>query len=285
MRDLILLAGGLQQSALLTEAEVARLPADRARGATAETFRTPLDSSFLVERAPDGTYLGPPGVPGPSSRAPEVELKPYDFVLILQQPDWQLQRTVTLTGEVRYPGQYSLRSRTERLRDVLARAGGLTSAGYAEGIRFYRKRDDVGRIGLDLTRVLRSARDRDNLLLEEGDSVFIPTYSPVVTVGGAVNSPVSVAYVPGRDIDYYVRAAGGPSRLADSKRAYVTQPNGSVQSRQRSLLFSRNPVPRAGSEVHVPERDPNERKDYVAMAGAVAQILASIVAVIVVVTR
>jgi hypothetical protein len=37
--------------------------------------------------------------------------------------------------------------------------------------------------------------------------------------------------------------------------------------------------------VFVPEKDPNEKRDYVAAAGAVAQILASLVAILVVVTR
>ncbi|HEV8411603.1 MAG TPA: SLBB domain-containing protein, partial [Gemmatimonadaceae bacterium] len=43
MRDLVLLAGGLQESASLTDAEIARLPADRAGGVTARTIRVPLD--------------------------------------------------------------------------------------------------------------------------------------------------------------------------------------------------------------------------------------------------
>ena len=43
MRDLVMLAGGLEESALLTEAEIARLPESRANGVTAATMRVPLD--------------------------------------------------------------------------------------------------------------------------------------------------------------------------------------------------------------------------------------------------
>ena len=63
IRDLVLLAGGLDQSAYLNEAEVARLPENREGGVTARTFRVPLDSSYIFERGPDGKYLGPPGLP------------------------------------------------------------------------------------------------------------------------------------------------------------------------------------------------------------------------------
>ena len=283
VRDLVLLAGGLEESAYLREAEIARLPDDRSRGATARTFRVPLDSTYLFERGPDGRYPGPPGLPAPSASAPETPVLPYDNVLILRQPDWELQRTVTIAGEVQFPGTYALLSKDERLTDVIRRAGGLSRDAYADGVHFTRR--TLGRIGIDLPEVLRDARHQDNLILQDGDSVFVPVYQAVVNVTGAVNSPVAVAYVRGASLDYYVRAAGGPSRKADMGRAYVTQPNGKVESRGRTLGFSTTPEPKAGSSVFVPEKDPADRRDYVGMAGAIAQVLASIVAIVVVATR
>ena len=286
LRDLVLLGGGLEQSAYLQEAELARLPSDRSRGVTAVTVRVPLDSSYLFERTADGRYLGPPGLPSPAGTAPEQRLDPYDNVLILEQPDFQLHRTVALGGEVRFPGRYTLRTKGERLSELLARAGGLTTEGYAEGIQFYRTRGALGRIGVNLSRVLRNARDRDNFLLEDGDSVYLPRYNPVVEVRGAVNAPVAVAYQPGKRLDYYIGRAGGLSRMADAKRAYVRQPNGDVESRGRTfVLFSNEPEPRAGGVVTVPQKDPADRKDYTAIVGSVAQVLASLVAIIVVVRR
>ena len=118
LRDAVILAGGLTDGALLTEAEIAHLPENRANGVTAVTQRVPLDSTYLFERTPDGRYLGPPGVPAPAAKAPEVPLRPYDNVLILQQPGWELQRTVSVTGEVQYPGVYALQNKNERLADV-----------------------------------------------------------------------------------------------------------------------------------------------------------------------
>jgi hypothetical protein len=167
MRDLVLQAGGLHERALLTEAELARIPSNRSGGTLAVTTRVPLDSSYLFERGPDGKYLGPPGVPAPAAKAAEVTLRAYDNVLILEQPDWDMPRMVALNGEVRLPGTYTLLNKTERLSDLLARAGGLTEQAYAAGIVFVRNRDQIGRIGVDLPRVIRNPRHRDNFQLED----------------------------------------------------------------------------------------------------------------------
>jgi protein involved in polysaccharide export with SLBB domain len=286
LRDLVLLAGGLEQSAYLNEAEIARLPENRSAGVTAHTIRVPLDSTYLFERDAGGKYLGPPGIPAPESKAPEVELQPYDNILILRQPNWELQRTVVITGEVKFPGRYSLMSKKERLSDLIERAGGLTDYAYAGGVSFYRNEKHLGRIGVDLAKVLKDESFRDNLILQDGDSLYIPAYSGVVNVGGAVNSPVAVAYVPGENLDYYVSAAGGPSLKADTKRAYVRQPNGKVESvHRRFLLPDGVPQPGPGSMVYVPEKDMNAKSGFAQSLPVVASVLGSLVAVVALIGR
>src|SRR3989454_944659 len=126
LRDLVRLARGPKIGAYLKDAEIARLPADRSQGQLADTLRAPIDSTYLFERDAAGHYIGPVGQAFPGSGAPEVGLQPYDEVLILKQPDFELQRTVQVRGEVRFPGTYALRSKNDRLTDVLGRVGGLT---------------------------------------------------------------------------------------------------------------------------------------------------------------
>ena len=255
VRDLALLAGGLEEGALLTEAEIARLPQSRAGGVTATTVRVPLDSTYLGERGAGGQVDGPPGVPAPASGAPEQVLQPYDQVLILRQPAFQLPRSVFLGGEVRYPGRYVLKTRTERLSDVIARAGGPTEEADPNGVEFHRADRRQGRIGVDLRRVLRDPRSRDNLPLLEGDSILIAPRVPLVIVEGEVNAPTSVPYRQGADIDYYVNAAGGRGARGDLGRVYVTQPNGKVEGvRRRPLLPDATPEPLPGARVYVPAR-------------------------------
>jgi len=287
LRQLMVLARGPRIGVDLREAEIARLPADRSKGQLATTIRMPLDSSYLFVRDSAQQYIGPPGVPFPArGTAPDIPLEPYDNVLIFRQPDFELQRTVTITGEVMYPGSYALRAKDDRLADVVQRAGGLTPRAYSEGIRFVRAADNRGRIDIDLPKALRDHSSRDNVILQPGDSIRIPEYQPSVRVTGAVNSPGSVLYQRGAGLQYYLEAAGGFTRAAEKGQVSVRYANGEVRTRRRSLLFSSNPKPGPGSEVFVPAKDPNAPKtDMVALFGAIAQILASTVAIIVVATR
>lgn len=284
MRDLVLLAGGTSEGALLSEAEVARLPEVRAEGQTAETFRVPLDSSYVFERDAASKISGSRGMALSDGRtAPEVALQPYDNVLIFRQPDWALQRTVAVMGEVRYPGRYALRSKSERLSDLIERAGGLTKEAYPQGVYF--QRPQSGRIGIDLAEALKDPKDRDNMLLGDGDSIYVPRYNGVVTVKGAVNSPLAVAYVPGENIDFYIRAAGGGTTKADINRSYVTQPNGKVESVITHKFWPDwRPKPEAGGVVVVPEKEGGST-DLLTQASTMASVLTALASLVVVITQ
>ena len=288
LRDALLQVDGVTEDALLAEAEIARFPGDSARaiGVVASTFRVPLDSTYIVDRGPDGRYLGPPGMAAPADGAEEVALKPYDNVLIFRQPDWELQRTVSIVGQIRYPGRYSLLTRTDRLLDLVERAGGLTKEAYPAGIKFFRSADRGGRIGVDLPRIIANPKARDNLILASGDSIVIPEYIPVVYVNGSVNSPSAITYNEGQGMDYYIAAAGGYTRRADKSHSYVTQPNGKVESvKGRFLLADGKPKPLAGAAVFVPERDPADKRDWLATASALAQIIAGLATTVLVVNN
>jgi protein involved in polysaccharide export with SLBB domain len=281
VRDLVLEAGGLEQSAMLNEARIARLPENRAGNVTASEFSVPLDSSYLFERGPDGQYAGPPGMAAPAGPTAAVQLKPYDNVLILRQPGWELQRTVTVAGEVKFPGKYTLLSKSEHISDVLKRAGGLTPEGYANGVTFYRKSSGIGRIGIELPDVLDDPKNRDNLLLVDGDSLYIPRFNAVVRVQGQVNSPVAVTYSPGKDLNYYIRAAGGATQKADVEHAYVTQPNGKVDAAsQRFLIPDYVPKPKPGSVVFVPADNGARGPSVLSILGSLTGVASSLLAVV-----
>ncbi len=299
VRDAILLADGLTEDAQL-ESEIARLPADRPVGSLAETVRVPLDSSFV------------PGHAASAGASPaDAPLSPYDNVLVLRQGGWSLQRTVVISGQVKSPGRYSLRSKTERLADVLARAGGLTAEAYPGGIEFYRayagarptgtdrlqpidrsngvRRDSLPsglpeRVGIDLPRVLKDPKFRDNVILMGGDSILIPEFNPIVMVQGAVNSPGPVAFTPGKNLDWYVDAAGGYTQTGDNRHPYVTQPNGERQGVKRRAVFAdRVPEPRPGAVVFVATRTAQEpASNLTGILATAAQLLGALVTIIVV---
>jgi protein involved in polysaccharide export with SLBB domain len=266
LRDAVMMAGGLRDDAYLLQAEISRIPEDRSAGQLAQVIEVPLDSGYVLDAT--GYLRRIAGAHGP-----EVTLRPYDNVFIRRLPGWELQRNVYVTGEVTFPGRYALMRRDEKLSSVLARAGGPTRDAYIRGAQFYRTEGRAGRIGVDLESVLR-----DNLVLLAGDSLFVPQYQPIVRVEGAVNSPVAVAYVPGRGTGYYVDGAGGYARRADKGRTYVVQPNGSVGTR------SARPEP--GARVFVPEVPPGEEKvNWAQIITSVATALTAALTAVVVVQR
>jgi polysaccharide export outer membrane protein len=302
LRDAVLLAGGLTDDAYLEQAEVARLSTDSTSGALATTMRVPLDSTYLFGRRAGDVPGWPPGLPTEKGGAPETPLRPYDNVLIMRQPGWDLLRSVAVAGQVKYPGRYSLLSKTDRVSDVIKRAGGVTAEAYPDGVEFYRNyagtkpsaveqlpgvpadapsREDSTprslpeRIGIDLAKVLRDPGFRDNIILTGGDSIYVPEFNPVVMVQGAVNSPGAVAYTPGKNLDWYVNAAGGYTQRSDDKHAYVTQPNGARQGVKRKVILVDDvPRPRPGAVVYVPTKLIQEQPSNV--LGAVSSVAALI---------
>ncbi len=146
----------------------------------------------------------------------------------------------------------------------------------------------VGPTGIGLPRVLDNPRHKDNIVLAAGDSIHIPEFIPTVRVEGAVNAPVSVTYVRGKRLDYYINAAGGFKSRADRKRTFVQQPNGNVQGvRHRGLLLGSSiPKPEPGATVFVPPRDSTAKGvDVIPLFASIAQIIAATATLVLVITR
>lgn len=117
--DAIYVAGGLKDSASLYTAELARFGVDDE--GTGNTRIQNLDLQAVME--------------GQAS----VTLKSRDRLLIKSIPEFAQAKTIELDGEVRYPGQYTIRN-GETLRDVIERAGGLTDNAFPEGAIFTREK-------------------------------------------------------------------------------------------------------------------------------------------------
>ena len=89
-------------------------------------------------------------------------LQPFDQVFVHRRPDYQRQLTVTIEGEVMYPGTYTIRDRNERISDLIERAGGLTPEAYMPGARLVRQHTSIDRPDIDLDFL-----ERDELIDEE----------------------------------------------------------------------------------------------------------------------
>lgn len=85
----------------------------------------------------------------------------------------------------------------------------------------------IGRIIIDLPRALAGRNDAD-LILADGDALFIPGRSNTVTVFGEVRRQSSYVYNPQFEVEDYLTLAAGMTQLADEENIYIIKANGNV---------------------------------------------------------
>jgi protein involved in polysaccharide export with SLBB domain len=117
--DLLRAGGGLDQAAFTDQAELTRYQI--AGGARREALLLSVDLAALLAGEPTA----------------DLALAAFDQLVIKEMPEWEEQETVTIVGEVRFPGEYPVR-RGETLREVVERAGGLTDLAFNGGAVFTR---------------------------------------------------------------------------------------------------------------------------------------------------
>ena len=117
--DLIRAGGGLDDSAYRVEADLARYQVEDGEQRT--TRVVPVDLAAVLAGNPQH----------------DLALQPFDYLTIKEIPDWRETETVTISGEVQFPGTYPIR-RGETLGEVVMRAGGLTDLAFIEGAVFTR---------------------------------------------------------------------------------------------------------------------------------------------------
>jgi protein involved in polysaccharide export with SLBB domain len=269
--DLILLAGGLRESADVLHAEVSRLR--RAAVESRDTAAPPTSTVEVIDVALGADWLQSGGV---------FALAPHDRVAVRRLPWWELPRTIALQGEVYYPGAYALERPDERLSSVIARAGGLKPTAYAPGARIVRGKDDIGNMALDLDRALRKPGREQDAMIERGDGIRIPARPYTVKVAGAVGFPASIVYEKGHSLGDYVAHAGGYSQQADRWTPHVVYPNG-ISKQIRRLWGDPGVMP--GSTIVVPVKQPETGPARMETLKESASILASAATIYLVIDR
>ena len=109
-----------------------------------------------------------------------------------------------------------------------------------------------GRVLMDIQPAARQVEDLPDLLLEDGDRLYIPPSSKVVTVVGAVQRESSISYRDSMSLQDYLNMAGGMAAEADDSGVYVLRANGSVWSRRSSGWLSSSVRLMPGDTVVVP---------------------------------
>jgi len=109
----------------------------------------------------------------------------------------------------------------------------------------------VGRLVIDLGKVMDRKDGQGGLSVVDGDVLYVPAHHDEVTVMGEVFFPTSHLFQQGLSRDDYIGRSGGLTANADGKRIYVVRSNGAVESGKRGF-WSRKPKMRAGDTVVVP---------------------------------
>jgi protein involved in polysaccharide export with SLBB domain len=269
-QDLILLAGGFKEGASLQRVEIAR----RLNAKDAATDQT----AYSIVKAIDISN---------NSNTEDLNfiLAPFDIVSIRKAPNYKVQIMVAVEGEVMYPGKYTLAGNTERLSDMIARAGGLKTAAYAAAAKLSRqtKTGQYKPVGIRLSEALNKPGSIEDVILEQGDSVYIPKLTQTVQTTGAVNVPRQVALLPGMGFAKAIRESGGFQTNANRKRAYVVRANGEIKVTKRFFVFHFYPTIEPGAELIIPakkSKPPVSTAEFIGISSGIASLAGLIIALI-----
>lgn len=103
-------------------------------------------------------------------------------------------------------------------------------------------------VGIELDKALANPGCDADIVLREGDRIFIPSYNGTVKINGEVMYPNSVTYMDGKSVKYYIQQAGGFNRYAKKDMAYVIYMNGTVAKVSDGAKI------RPGCEIVIPQK-------------------------------
>lgn len=292
IEDLLVQSGGLLEAAATTKVDITR----RIKDPKSTSFSSVLGKTYSFD-IKDGLVVGGEG---------DFHLEPFDEVYVRKSPAYRKQQNVVVAGEVLFGGNYALVKKNERLSDLISKAGGITPDAYVKGARLIRKMteeeqrrqadavrmarmgegkdsisveklniSDTYTVGINLEKAISNPGSDFDLVLREGDVLFIPEYINTVKISGAVMYPNTVLYKRGESLRYYINQAGGYGNLAKKKKAYVVYMNGTIsrlKSRDKKAI-------EPGCEIIVPSKEEKKRMSIAEILG-MGSTTASIAAMI-----
>ena len=275
LEDLIIQAGGLLESASTVKVDVSRrIKNNKSTESTAtigEMYSFALKDGFVID-----------GEAG-------FVLEPYDQVYVRRSPGYQQQVNVEIEGEILYAGTYALTSKSERLSDLVAKAGGVTPYAYVKGAKLMRKANDEEKermkdvmemmqremggasmdslkldikpnysVGINLEAALKNPGSDADIVLREGDQLVLPEMTNTVKINGAVMLPNTVAYNSKMSVKDYINQAGGFANGARKSKAFIIYMNGQVAKVRGSGRGMVEP----GCEIIVPIKDKTKAEKW-----------------------
>jgi protein involved in polysaccharide export with SLBB domain len=323
LKDLILKARGFNKDAAETRVEISRKLKDN-------LDKSQISQIIVVNISKEFDDL---------ENENNIILSPFDHINVRTNPNLNEKEFVYVDGQVNYPGLYAIQSKSERISDLLKRAGGVNEFAYADGATLVRKteyykketkfdklqltllglKDNVTTetdslsesdsdllkrinsdldklsmlseedkktlnkttnlavskrndslqpyllpkeelfkttesIAIDLTEIIKNNGSISDLLVQSGDTLFIPKKLETVRLRGQLLNPTTVRHQKNKTTKYYINNAGGFKPRADKSKTYVIYPNGLARATKKFLIFNIYPKVVAGSEIIVPQK-------------------------------
>lgn len=275
LSDLIFLSGGITEVGYKTEIEVVRKKKvinkfDKSQLFN-DVFKIKVDSNFMISKIND------------------FDLEKDDVIDVKRNPNLFTNKSVIINGEVLVPGYYTLLNSEERISALLKRSGNVTAFGNLQAARIFRKSEldliqnsvsqqlklfqqyyrvdtnqidknfiinevsKVKRVVIDLTDALAQPGGINDLILQDGDSIFIPSSVKTVTIEGEVYNKGIFIYNPNKKFKYYLNLASGFTRNASRDRVFLIRANGEGARTKKSFFFFRRyPTISEGATIYIP---------------------------------
>ena len=189
-------------------------------------------------------------------------LKPFDIVSVRYKEGYDHIKNIFIEGQVRYPGEYIIENKNEKIADLIKKAGGCNQYADLNSATLYRydkKSKQYERMGINLPKILKNPKKED-ILLKEGDKLFIPEFSNEIKVKGEVNLSGLVRYHPGFSFVDYIKAAGGTTEKSNRNKSYILYANGNIKVVHSFLFFKFYPKVEPGATIVVPKKGTKQKK-------------------------
>ncbi len=263
IEDVIALSGGLTEGADPNVVSVSRRLKDGSFSTLSEVFTISSKTNLEINN----------GKP--------FYLQPFDQINIRTLKGYVKQKSVKVSGQVNYAGQYALKTKNERISDLIKRSGGLTEYAYVPGATLFRLIENnpikkliynvdekdvsiektkefsnsrVTSVGIDLAKILKNPGSDIDIVLVEGDEIFIPERKQTVQISGEVVIPSLVQFKENASLKYYVNNSGGYTDAAKKSKAFVRYSNGEIKTVKKFLFFKSYPKIKPGSGIFIPTK-------------------------------
>ncbi len=292
VKDLIFLAKGFKEFAAIDKIELSRRVKDDSK--LKENVEKNEIKIISVDRSLSAGGDG------------DILLEPGDMISVRLKEGIESNKTMSILGEVRSPGDYVITSKRERISDIMARAGGISNYAYVQGAFMIRKgvrsaaermrdakliqkisetegdpelikqlqnRTDL--VGIDMEDILKHPGGEKDIYVEDGDMIYVPKQLQTITVNGKVQVPGMMVF-NGHSARKAIRRSGGFGSHADKRHVYVAYANGEMQSTGHFGFIKNYPKIKPGAHLYVPEKE-ETNEDRRARANFIAAVLSTVV--------